>query len=531
MIDLKRNVCALFAIFGACSTPASVPAVVDAGMTTDAEAVDAGAPDAPTPSLPNELAFGFDRPAAATRGQLADLGYATMRVQGVKAEGTRPLLTVMLQFSDVTFTEKHTREYFESVMFGPSYPNIADYFAENSGGIFAWENIGVIAPVTPPDDPSTKGDEASQACQFTPSECGGTISGDQQIRKSAIDGAREAGIDFELYDVNADGFVTQDEMQLNIISAFADPGAIGGATRWADCIDAGSVQVCPGMVPEASEYAGFATRTHELMHTLGTLDLYGDTCNSFEVTLMSCTDQGTFHLDPWHKIQLGWVVPTIWDVSAAVATCAQLASKDRVDDPLLRPLVLRDRNSHDGEYFILEYRDGSNAKSYDHDVASNGLAVWHVKTAEGLALATVPGITIFPGANARIDSRVARRSDDELSRYVWGGQYITPGPDRVLQSMATGDDELSVVPANFLFGAPDANAASGNQGGSTLWTPAMGLIHLTWISGEDTNVWIQAFESDSASTMTVAVGRGDEATSDPHFVDRAGLAADCGLDL
>ena len=67
----------------------------------------------------------------------------------------------------------------------------------------------------------------------------------------------------------------------------------------------------------AGEETSFTNIVHELSHLLGAIDLYGSNCLSQNVSLMGCTaypnpdDRQSYHLDMWHKMQLGWVRPRV----------------------------------------------------------------------------------------------------------------------------------------------------------------------------------------------------------------------------
>lgn len=91
-------------------------------------------------------------------------GYGTMtarsaddRANAASARGRRPLLVILVEYSDVRL--RHTRDHYERLFFGPAHPNSASYFAENSYGKFTWGNTGVVGPVR---YPSTR-DEAAAA--------------------------------------------------------------------------------------------------------------------------------------------------------------------------------------------------------------------------------------------------------------------------------------------------------------------------------------------------------------------------------
>jgi hypothetical protein len=122
---------------------------------------------------------------------------------------------------------------------------------------------------------------------------------------------------------------------------------------------------------------------------LGTIDIYATNCASSGLSLMSCTgsdildDQRTFHLDPWHKMRLGWVRPRIFPFGSggvATVTAAQFQSDNT-------PVILYDPSHGTSEYFIVEFRNNNPAVGgggYDLDLrlsgnpSEHGLALWHV---------------------------------------------------------------------------------------------------------------------------------------------------------
>ncbi|CCF16487.1 hypothetical protein BLGI_4456 [Brevibacillus laterosporus GI-9] len=48
---------------------------------------------------------------------------------------------------------------------------------------------------------------------------------------------------------------------------------------------------------------------HELSHSLGTVDMYNIGMGNTLRYSFDSNDQGTVHLDIWHKLVLGWVEP------------------------------------------------------------------------------------------------------------------------------------------------------------------------------------------------------------------------------
>jgi hypothetical protein len=147
-----------------------------------------------------------------------------------------------------------------------------------------------------------------------------------------------------------------------------------------------------GVAASADHRASFMSITHELSHSLGTVDLYANNCRSSGLTLMSCTifatddDRRTYHLDPWHKMRLGWLRPRIFTLgSGGVATVAA----SQINSPNT-PVILHDPAKGTSEYFLVEFRNNQIAGA-DHDIhigdlsqptpitgANNGMAIWHI---------------------------------------------------------------------------------------------------------------------------------------------------------
>jgi len=130
-----------------------------------------------------------------------------------------------------------------------------------------------------------------------------------------------------------------------------------------------------------------ATLCHEVSHLLGTKDLYGvwnQECLNNGLSLMSCTitfadNPAIYHLDPWHKMQLGWTQPRIRSLPAGgieTIPAAQLSGWDK-------PLLLYDPNRGTSEFFLLEYRTtqhpAGSGFDYDANAADSGLVIWRVR--------------------------------------------------------------------------------------------------------------------------------------------------------
>ena len=114
------------------------------------------------------------------------------------------------------------------------------------------------------------------------------------------------------------------------------------------------------------------------------------------------------------------------------------------------PLIVYDPKHGTTEYFLLEYRSALNpaGSTYDQNVASNGLAIWHVFTPENNAPIEIPSLTV-----------IKRRA-----------QQLSAGTDKSV----------------FLDGAPDLT-----RGGNTLWASNQVTPPLRWLDGSETGTRIK----------------------------------------
>jgi M6 family metalloprotease-like protein len=427
-----------------------------------------------------------------------DFGYGSMKVYGAKALGTRPLLTILMNFSEVRFATNRTPAYFQDRIFTNSVLNINATFLEMSGGRFGWRNAGILGPFDHPNVASTTVNEASFYCSLNlPSDplamkwCAGSASDERTVRRTAIELAHQNGFNFATYDTNRDGRVTANELQVLLVSA---GGSAANRTTDRECFSPGAgatVTVCPGWVASFGQNVDFSTAAHELAHSLGTQDVYGGNWNSCGLSLQSCTGgSDPMHLDPWNKIQLGWVEPKIYDFVQS-GTCVSMNAAyfaDRGAGDRHRPVLLYDARRTSGDYFILEHRARGD---FDLGVGSPGLAIWQVKNGhrtvehgvERMVPGNIPSQVVVAGANNVLNTSPAPGSDD-LADTAAG--VVWPGNDRSLQSVPGGDDVIPPEVHNFTYGAPN-----GGRGGSMLWTNAHGEITLRYADGTWTELHLR----------------------------------------
>jgi M6 family metalloprotease-like protein len=420
-------------------------------------------------------------------------GHGTMTVNGRRAVGSRPLLVILVQYSDFNFRSPHTTNYFRNLIFGnllSGTRTIAGYFYWNSDFTFWWSEAAVLQ-VTMPDDPATPTwDESSFAFWST-------TNGANNIGKHGrmvLTAAATAGFNFAGFDTDGNGRVETNELGVLVINA-SPAGANCGQTRGHNALNANgkSLALYPSFVDEG---VGFATIAHEFFHQLGTDHIYGNPRINSRYSSLAATCAGEnfheyFHADAWHKMRLGWIEPRVVSTRAPGGS-AYLNAPQNFQTPTedKRPILLFDpaRQSSAKEYFLLEYRrrTAGAVNGYEASLPAEGLLVWWVRTAAG-SDEFLNFLKILPDADGVLQSTVAAGSDDQaldLSIPPNGTRdVIRPGPDFVLQSAVSTNDVLASDPALIFYGGP-----SGSWGNGQPWREADGQIALRYYDGSDSGI-------------------------------------------
>jgi len=317
---------------------------------------------------------------------LTDFGFNSRTVNGTLARNTRPLLIIIAEFDGGVTNNLRSRSYFDGLFFTNAMQNVNGYFRENSNERFGWTKAGIVGPI-----------------EFSANERLSDSFPEARYYSNIIRRVVSGGwFNFKPYDRSpTNGTVDSDELQMVFVTNEAE--ASGGA-RWTDCVSSnipnGNVNICiyeSGLL-FINHQSSFNTIVHELMHILNVPeDLYNQGCLNNLVTIMSCTygadSQDTWHLDPWNKMRLGWSEPRIMSVSTGgVVSLPAAHHQNRIDEPV----ILYD-SSVPGttRFFMLEYRS---QRSYDRNVVSNGLIIWHVMRDQNYQPLQIPS------AEARFDT-------------------------------------------------------------------------------------------------------------------------------
>ena len=300
---------------------------------------------------------------------LLDFGYDGMAPHGSAARGERPLPVALCTLSGNPANPFADPYQIFGYNRDPKWPNVKDYFLAVSSGRFTWRSAA-----------DTFFNVALSAEEFAkPIE---------QRLPAIYSAVKSQGFDFGAFDVSPrDGEICHGELSILVV----DNGTSGGG-RSGD--DGAAILVGNRTIVDEDDigYSFVATpnslslKAHELAHTLGTIDLYGPDGDPWNQKLNTATSlMGDYpnrtmscHLDPWHKMRLGWIEPAIIELSTRRPVFLHAAGQNRSD----ATAILFHANKAPLEYFMIEFRNNHPdvAGTYDQDAYDTGLVVWHIKT-------------------------------------------------------------------------------------------------------------------------------------------------------
>ncbi|MFQ5605189.1 MAG: hypothetical protein ACE5HS_18135 [bacterium] len=313
----------------------------------------------------------------------------------------RPLLVVLMEFTDVQHQAAHDVAHFDDLFFGQNRangrPSVAEIYRENSNGRL------LLVPATDGDLDGTKdGIIGWRTTQATYGDYCCDLIEIQQKRAEAIRIA-DPLFDYAIYDMpprgNGDSVITKDELAVILVNAAASGGANVRATNPSPVPVEGNKLNVSQAIAAATEHEHVGTMAHELGHQiLGLGDLYEATPNTHVADgylVNNNTDwlpppPGPYsfmalypewrilHLDPWAKIHLGFVKPLIVTHDGTYTLYdAETERTFPLQDSQPEAIIIYDPLQNDPykEYFILENR---NQEALD----DQGLAVWLVNENE-----------------------------------------------------------------------------------------------------------------------------------------------------
>jgi len=386
--------------------------------------------------------------------------------------GAHKIVMVRQQFSNVPSQLSSRQARSLIVGPGPQGRNINGLFREMSGGKFSFQVVGNKGPYTILDNPATRADERNYNCNREVTQArldglGRNLSLAQyasricpryvtrtwgQINPWTLSSAMrqlDADFDFSLYDTNRDGTITNDELSVFVLGANVAPnispaqriaqfpaigrgygGIVRGPGSYGGCIPVDGVRFCAS-IGLFDEGAALDTIGHELFHLTGNSvsgnDIYGS--GSAFLSLMSVGNSDItdiYHLDPWHKMRLGWNIPQVRPISTLVAPSSATLENGGQD-----AVLFTDPARGYGEYFMAEHRGN---QTYDRVPVANtkGVHVWYAKMrARGTGDSAVENINpqkVSLEAGASCPPEVRRWNEDatKIGHTLWSIGFLEP---------------------------------------------------------------------------------------------------------
>jgi M6 family metalloprotease-like protein len=313
---------------------------------------------------------------------LNDFGYNKMEGGDARASGVRPLLAILANLTGPTGEMAHDKFVYGERLFGSPFiaqqndPNLIDYYREMSCGRFTWKAAepGVVGPLTL---------SQQDAALALPAR-----------RPKIVQLVRDGGLfNFGPYDLSGDCNVTSSELGVIIVdnhSNLAGQADGGSPALTLACASAPAGRL--GTLVVGHKFS-LTLVAHELLHLYGAEDVYGPwglgvNLNN-KVSLLGPHEmvndgKEVWHPDPWHKMRLGWAEPRLYDITSAVPPIELVAPG--AEDPT-GAAILYSPQKAPHEYFMLEFRNPNQRRGrYDRNVASTGIAIWHVVTDPGFSL-------------------------------------------------------------------------------------------------------------------------------------------------
>ena len=433
--------------------------------------------------------------ASAPAATVQDFGFNTM---GQNPNGTRPMLLLVAEFADtparmvgnVSFPARdrnpiaRTRDEYARFVFSSNPdPNlyqgrgINPYFRELSNQQFSWVSAANF-PKRVFSVAETREMEEAITTTMNGNRYGleGTVGCSYVVKKFLNDNPTFPIANF---DTDNNSIVTTKELTVVIVCNWGIPpdfnGERSGANRglYVPGVTHLALPFVPyslqGRVAWLDHRTNLSTFTHEVSHSLDTVDIYNGNqpgqiqpnVYASQSSLMGGTisrtnDEGSaFHLDPWHKMKLGWLAPRLVPMSKGGGFVLRCAQSPGNEGPVLLYDDKKAPNQIPREFFMIEYRHTAPAVGigYDAEGAGNGILIWHVATNADGTLSRRPDPTNPPnpaningpwaclpeGRNATNNGFLFGGSVLDPSTQVWTQQFYANIPElRWFDGTATG---------------------------------------------------------------------------------------------
>ena len=356
--------------------------------------------------------------------------------------GERRSLVLLVQFADIEFTVENAVDYFTSLLNGGA----ADYFNANFRGRYSFSfNVSDIVTLS-----GTAGHYGDRTPYLNDANVSGMVV-------EACRNASENGVDFSKYDIDNDGVVDN----VAIIFAGLNEAESGEpSVIWPHKGDISDKNIfCNGVKIASytcsSEYSGgnaeyypasIGSFCHEFAHTLGLVDMYDvngeeEGLSESLFGLLSIMDEGNY-------LNNGKTPPYFNAIERQMLGIANVTDLVAEREYELSPIYSADTlyripTNNEGEYFLLECRDGS---GWDKYIGGSGLVIYHVDKSEticgGLSAASRWRLNIVNSYAEHGCARVLASDPVKVSSDM-PGYIFYPGISEVHSVTATGVPSLT----------------------------------------------------------------------------------------
>jgi M6 family metalloprotease-like protein len=261
----------------------------------------------------------------------------------------------------------HTDAELWELVFSGGYPTVRNYFRDNSHDRLRVVEEGIV-----------------HVCGL-PVE---VFSDATKLIEAAVTAA-SAQVDLGRYDVvvdgDGDGQVRSEELTILVLDDTT--GADWGQTVEWSSLPFAQGGYFRGWIAAAGGGASLFTWLHELGHTLGADDLYGNGANH-RTSLYGAAPAlaGTIHMDAWHKFRLGWSRPDVVDLRTERTGSRFLYCADTERAEIEGAILFHDPDRGMDQYFLAEARCDS---GYDDETNNAGVAIWQVVQSPKVPFATM----------------------------------------------------------------------------------------------------------------------------------------------
>ena len=287
---------------------------------------------------------------------------------------SNPSLVLLVQFADKSFSINNTKSYFSDLLNGKA----AQYFNDNYRGkaVFTFDLSDII---TVSKDVAYYGEKTEYLS-------------DANVASLVVEACKIAsanGVDFSLYDIDKDGQVDN----VAIIFAGINEAESGdNSTIWPHKGDISDKNIfCDGVKIASytcsSEYSGdqvnytpstIGSFCHEFAHSLGLVDMYD--VNGEEEGASNGLYGNLSLMDRGNYLNGGTTPPYFNAIEREILGIAEIADLNDPGEYTINgiqesDIIYRVPSVNEGEYFLLECRNGDN---WDEYIGGSGMIVYHI---------------------------------------------------------------------------------------------------------------------------------------------------------